>query len=417
MNRAVSAVSPKTPARSAAVHPAFRYVAYLALIDLFLCPYFTVLVVPYSLPIVMLALVALGRVRSTSFRFHGLVIAFLFMTASVMTAMVLGKSPDLLFEDFKRLLQFISTFVYFFYFYTVAEHLSARVIKRIMMLAIAYIVSVAVAFVVTPYSLIALRQYLYSATAYRIDDLLTHSRFTYLFSDPNTAGYFLLVILFFVVTYFKNRFTQSLVMLVSGIFVTVLTQSVGVAISMVGATILVLAQGFARLRAMRAIRSLVVAIGLCSLLLLAPLFFPEFISGVSDSLTMFEQRVASTPTESRLLIYRYAVTNFSPFFWGQGYMLLRSDGAVFRPHSDHVRLVYSYGIIPYVIIVLWFFSKIHKRGYQFLIPAFVAFSVNSLIDEQKLLAVFLVLLALMEARNRRESDAIVPVRETLAQGW
>lgn len=403
MNKGVNAMALDKAGKSETIHPVFRYAAYFCLIDLLILPYFPLLVIPYSLPVVLVTLVALGRIKGNKSYFHSIVIVAFFMALSVITAVVLEKPPEFLVDDFKRLFQFLTTFLYFFYFYTVAPYLSTKVIKCIMMLAVVYIVLTAIAFLIDPLFLVALRERIYPAAAHRVGDVLEHLRFTYMFSDPNTAGYFFLILVLFMLAYFKNTFTQSVLLLASVAFVTILTQSVGGAVSLVGVAIFVSFKTFIfiKLEARFLIKVLKFAVGLCLLLIFIHFTFPEFMLTVFDSFDMFVGRAEADPEVSRLRIWWYGVTNFTPFLWGQGHTLFTTEGLVFRPHSDHLRLIYSYGVIAYVMLLLFFFRKIFWSGYLFLFPAFMAFSVNTLIDEQKLFGIFLILLALTHAKYQQ----------------
>jgi hypothetical protein len=394
------------PEKPKAIHPLFRYVAYFCFIDLLILPYFPLFVVPYSLPMVLIALVALGKVRAGKFYLYSVVIASLFMMLSAMTAIGLGKAPEFLRDDFLRVFQFLTTFIYFFYFYTIAPYLNTKTVKRIMMVAVMYIVLIAIAFLVDPSFLVALRQHVYTVTAHRVGDVLIHLRFTYMFTDPNTASYFFLMLVLFILEYFKNTFMQTVLLLASTIFVAVLTQSVGGVVSLVGVAVFVSFKSFSKLKRGSLNKVLKFASVLCLLLIFTHFTFSDFTLAVFNSFDMFGGRVAANPEARRLEIWWYAVSNFIPFLWGQGYTLFSTEGSFFKPHSDHIRLIYSYGIVVYTIFIFFFFKKIFRSGYLFLVPAFMAFSVNSLIDEQKLFGLFLVLLALTYAKYQQNGSKL-----------
>ena len=408
----MNAVALDKPGEPEAIHPLFRYVAYFCLVDLLIFPYFPLLIMPYSLPVVLLALVVLGKIKVGEFRFYSVIIASLFMTLSVMSGLILGKLPDFLLEDLKRVFQFLATFSYSFYFYTVAKYLNTKVIKRTMIVAVTYITLIAIGFLIDPSFLVALRQRVYTATAYRIEGVLMHLRFTYIFPDPNTAGYFFLMLVFFTLIYFKNTFVQSALLLASGVLVTILTQSVGAASSLAGAAIFIFFKTLIRRDKSFVVKALASAIGLCLLFIFVYFTFPDFALAVSKSFDMAAGRAAAKPAANRLEIWRYAASNMTPFLWGRGYTLFRTAGSYFRPHSDHVRMIYSYGVIVYVIFIPFFFRKIFRSGYLFLFPAFMAFSINSLIDEQKLFGLFLVLLALADVKNRQNCSKVHILRRT-----
>jgi hypothetical protein len=116
-------------------------------------------------------------------------------------------------------------------------------------------------------------------------------------------------------------------------------------------------------------------------------------------------RIMYIPGNPRLRIYYRALTNFYPSIFGQGYTLLLED-SFFKPHSDHLRLIYSYGLVAYICVLIFFFKNILKSNFIFLVPAFYAFSINTLIDEQKLLVIFLIFLAITEKTKRDGSDLL-----------
>jgi hypothetical protein len=401
MNKFVNAMALDEPKEQKTSYKLFEYIAYFALIDLLMLPYFPLLIMPYSLPIVLLGLFVFGKVKLIKFYSYYVVIVSLLIMMSFMTGALLGKSPEFLREDFLRMFQFLTTFLYFFYFYAVAKYLSTRVIKGIMLTAVVYVLLIAAKFLIDPWFLVMLREHLYTATAYRSEDVLEHFRFTYIFSDPNTSGYFFLMLVFFILIYFNNTFVLRILLLASAILVTILVQSIGATVSLAIVVIFVLFKGFIRLNGRSIFKSVVLFIGLCIILFIFLHFTSnDIILAVSRSFDMFKGRIMmNNPYESRLWKYPYAISKFIPFLWGQGYALLEPNGSIFRPHSDHIRLIYSYGIIVYAMSIYFFFRKIFRERYLFLIPAFIAFSVNSLIDEQKLFGLFLVLLALTDRKQ------------------
>lgn len=402
MNKFVNAIALDQPRKQKTSYKLFKYIAYFALIDLLMLPYFPLLIMPYSLPIVLLGLFVFGKVKLIKFYSYYVVIVSLLIMMSFMTGALLGKSPEFLREDFLRMFQFLTTFLYFFYFYAVAKYLSTRVIKGIMLAGVLYILLIAIEFIIDPWFLVTLREHLYKATAYQAEDIVEHYRFTYIFSDPNTGGYFFVMLVLFILIYFNNNFLQRILLLVSAIFVTILVQSTGVAVSIALVVIFVIFKGFIRLNLRFIFKAVVLAIGLCiTLLIFVHFTLNDIMLEVSRSFDMFMGRVVMDDrVETRLWKYSYAINNFTTLFlWGQGYTLLEPNGTIFRPHSDHIRLIYSYGVIVYAMSIYFFFRKIFQDRYLFLIPAFIAFSVNSLIDEQKLFGLFLVLMALTDRKQ------------------
>ena len=85
-------------------------------------------------------------------------------------------------------------------------------------------------------------------------------------------------------------------------------------------------------------------------------------------------------------------------------MVLR-DGAPFGTHSDHFRFLYGYGFLAWGGTVYLLFRDMLGRAAPFAIPALVAFSINSLVDEQKLFCLFLCALGVIRAESHSVSKA------------
>lgn len=90
--------------------------------------------------------------------------------------------------------------------------------------------------------------------------------------------------------------------------------------------------------------------------------------------------------DSRLDIWLNIVRNVEPYFIGRGYVI-EVGGEPVQPHSDAIRFVYAYGILLF-FMVLFFLGFMLYNYPLFAIPAIAAFFINTLIDEQKLLALY-----------------------------
>jgi hypothetical protein len=98
-------------------------------------------------------------------------------------------------------------------------------------------------------------------------------------------------------------------------------------------------------------------------------------------------------------------SNLLPLPLGRGYVL-RVESAVQGTHSDLLRVLYAYGVLA-VLPTLWLlFGRIISLT-PLILPALMAFSINTLLDEQKLLALFLALLAIagVAAEKNRTATA------------
>jgi hypothetical protein len=103
----------------------------------------------------------------------------------------------------------------------------------------------------------------------------------------------------------------------------------------------------------------------------------------------------------RFEIWKSVITQMIPMPIGIGYNLVVGNASIGSPHSDFLRLVYSYGFISSFAVFSFLFRKL-KNLEALIIPAIIAFSINTLIDEQKVFALFLVFLAIFSTKNINE---------------
>jgi hypothetical protein len=110
--------------------------------------------------------------------------------------------------------------------------------------------------------------------------------------------------------------------------------------------------------------------------------------------------------------YVWAATHLLPLPLGRGYSLFQ-DGDSFRPHSDHLRLLYSYGVIAYLATIYLLFRRLSSAP-LLVLPALIAFSINSLIDDNKLMGLFLSLLAIWSVSFNQGNahEGVVPSTPT-----
>lgn len=101
-------------------------------------------------------------------------------------------------------------------------------------------------------------------------------------------------------------------------------------------------------------------------------------------------RIFSNDGGTRFIKYNQLFSDRLPYLWGEGYVIVR-NGFWFRPHSDLLRFLYGYGIITLVTFILYFRKVFNLKNIFVFIPAIVAFQSNSLIDDPKLLSIFLII--------------------------
>ena len=379
-----------------------KWIGYFMLIDLMILPYFQLLIMPFSLPIVLSCLLFAGvKLRNDKY------LALLFFLAfgvfvSLGISVFDARLAEYQMENLKRALQLLSTFAYFFYFRWLAREVDLR-IQPIAMLFVAWFALLAAAFYLDPAGASETMRLFYGRLVTDEDNITLHLRFPYQFTDPNTAAYFLLV----AVAPLMSARRSGLSFTVLTAIVTMLiffTQSKGALMALALVVLLTLYPPERFMQAIFSVRRTLVLV----LLAIAGYFAFVWLTDVFDSNTLlkrayerlFESQDQIASGGSRFGIWAHFADNFTPLPFGRGFILL-IDGTSDRPHSDLVRMIFSYGAIALVAIVVMLFGRLRSFP-AVVIPALTAFLINSLIDEQKLFALFLSLLAIQIGNEERK---------------
>ncbi|MCX5831446.1 MAG: O-antigen ligase family protein [Deltaproteobacteria bacterium] len=369
---------------------------YFIVIDLLFFPYVPFFVMPMSLPFVVAALF-LG----TESPCHNAISLLYLFSVCVVISVIAGLifyGDESMLEDFKRAGQLLSSFAYYLYF---KSSLKKRAFDptNILIFFIFSQLFLIFFFYNNPDGFSVLRIKMAPATAGTVEHIYKHFRYTYFFSDPNTVAYFSLVCAFFVLHTHSSIILKWCMLLISCLII-VATNSRGAVLCMAALISLSLYRVF---RGRISVSLTLLKKNICGIFVLVMVFtiFAATDTGkmsfetMEAVYTLFEQRSGAAEYyesggETRLDIWHNIVSTYVPSFFGWGYSFLGT------PHTDHLRMIYSYGIVAYGILLYLVFRFILVPGFEFLIPAFMAFSINSLIDEQKFFALVLSLVAVAQ---------------------
>lgn len=379
--------------------------AVFCYIDLLFLPYFQLVILPISLPMVFLGLLTSKAILLPKhFQTFFLIIA-LFMILSFVNGLFLPQSAPYIGENFKRLFQFLTSFSYFIFFYHIS--LFYKIEKYLFVISViflAYFICWIIYFIYEPSLANMLLSSIYGRIVISENTALIHLRFSYFFSDPNTAAYFLLIaILPWLVFVRSMKIKISLIGLC--LILIFFIQSRGALIA------LVLSVGYwlflsqtktpvVRKKGLKNILNVIVISTIFSAFLafITVRFFAD-LQVFDMSIERIFQTEAYQEGGSRPAIWLKYVSSLIPLPIGRGYMFdINVDS--FFPHSDALRLVYSYGFIVAILYIGWMIRSGLKFPLLF-IPAFMAFSINTLIDEQKLFALFLATLGVFIGFQKR----------------
>lgn len=404
-----------------------RLIGYLVLIDILILPYFPYLVMPLSLPFIVLW--AVCRLEIHMDRELRLFTIFAVCVLASTGLSFLFRDPITMSENVKRAGQLLTSFAYYFFFRHLAKDKRFNPSPPLMAYIIYYGAWVAY-FFVAPYPATILQQRVYTAVAWIGEQNLIFYRFSYMFADPNTSGYLAALVGVYLLAYGRiGSVAKAFVVVVT--FAGVLaTGSRGALLAL----IIVAALHFWRSGILGRHLFRFALAGVVVLVVMGAAFrwyaarHTDEILRVTHALEALRtrvsggtertwQEVAITGEDSaagdRIGIYGWMIRNLEPLPLGRGYVILGSTGLPYPPHSDIFRVLYSYGFVA--LIAVWLLCFRDVRYLAIGPPAFMAFAVNTLIDEQKLFVAFLILLAIarVEWERSRRKPGRAPLEERI----
>ena len=388
-----------------------RSLGYLMLIDLLVLPYVSFPVMPYTLAVVVVWALCRLKVHIDRDLKLFLIVAVCVAVSAAFSA--LYRPPEIVVENVKRAGQLLTTFAYYFFFRWVARDRRFNP-KPILLSFVVFHTLWSLWFLASPLAATEPVLRVYPLAGLTAENNMMYSRFAYLFMDANTNGYFIAMLGLYLAQFGEMSAIGSvfvLAMMSVGVIASG-SRGVLVALVIVAAQIVVRERHRILHHALRIVPATVIL----AMIAIAGfrywsarepdkmlVFFETFTTAKSRLLGQEGQtlqdvmiRGQTSAGESRLSTYRSVLTSFWPLPLGRGY--LANGESVFRPHSDFLRMIYSYGFIACMAIIVFLFRD--AWSIYFSVPALIAFAVNSLFDEQKLFAVYVALLAIARVRHR-----------------
>ncbi len=397
MNETVeAAISKHYSAKSLSIA---RWIAYFALLDLLILPYFQKIIMPYSLPVIVFAFFFL-RIKLEFDRYLKIFLILCFIgIVSVMFSLVLpGNYPYYFVDNLKRLIQLLTSFLYFFYFKWLIKRTHVNIIP-ILVLFICWFFSFAIFFYFDPLGFGEIIRNIYGKGVISESDIEVHLRYAYIFSDPNTAAYFFLIATSPLLIR-KMKLRWRILILTLLVVILFIAQSRGAIMSLLLVVLFMVFNPSTFIRNMLNVKKilfiLIIVMIISAVVTYIQLLSEENLIVKYAIERIFESGDASTGG-NRFYIWGTIITNFYPLPFGHGYNLLINN-VIYGPHSDALRLVYSYGFVSFALVFYFLFGKV-KNLIPLIIPALITFMINSLFDEEKVIGIFLIYLAIYTTRT------------------
>lgn len=226
-------------------------------------------------------------------------------------------------------------------------------------------------------------------------------RFSYVFSDPNSFGYLCVFIITFLFFYGRSSFILLTVYIIIA-FLVLSTQSRGALLAFVAVTSIFL---ISKIRF--SLRTFYFMIFLFTLFFVLFQVFQDYLLFIQESFkkrSEIEEAMGTGMGGGRDKKYAYLLENFNFNVVGTGYTLF-INGLEFRPHSDFIRMILSYGFLFPIIFSSFFYSLRFKNVllcFSFLFP----FLLNSVVDDYRLFTIFTIFFLLFKYDDKIENSTI-----------
>ena len=391
---------------------------YFIIIDILFLPYLNFFVIPISLPFLFIwYCFNLKKIKICFDLKLTLGISFCVLISTISSFLYIPNyinDLNIWSENLKRALQLISSFIYIFYIYYF-NYIKVRNIKKILLYFIGFVDIFAIIYFINLnfYYNIKLTigihdpfmDFYYTTTT----DMF--ARFSYIWSDPNSIGYIIVGVGLYLLINEKSSQIEKIFIYISMIFIILCTMSTGAMIALIICMIMKFLFSIRNIKVYVKYRYRDILFFMISILIIS--FALINIPKLSE-INIFNysiNRIESNSTDSRIDIYTNLLINKNPIkniLLGEGYNIIL-DNQLKRPHSDHLRILYAYGGIVYILILILLFRKYKKEkviNYLYKIPFFICFSINTLIDEQKILIIMLILITYERVKYKEREKCL-----------
>lgn len=375
-----------------------KSISYFILLDLLFFPRILFLFgIPVSLPFVI-AYIFRYKINKTR-----ILILSIIMTIGLISAFngLLSKSSLLLSEDIKRVLQISSILLYSF-IYLHSNNLNITHLALLFRVFFIWIFFISLLFMLMPQTYESFLTIVYPEALGSLDDNQYAFRFGYFFTDPNSMGYFICFVLY-LYFFLEKRIYFILASILITILIVVLTQSRG---SLIGLS-LILMSYFLRSPDLSLKQKIKASAFFVTAFFIIDIIFNDLFDTANkmfETRSELEEIAGSSFGGGRVEKYEYFFSNLNLLPFGVGYSLIK-DGMEFRPHSDLIRINFSYGLLFLIPFIYMIFPKTKSSlilFFVFMIP----FLINTAIDDYKLFSFYLFALNILHFLDRNRNKEL-----------
>lgn len=393
------------------------FVFYLCLIDIMFLPYMRLVSTNYSVLILFIWFIFNYKKITKNKEAKYLIIMTSLITLSTVFSffkydkLILDGVDNLFLYNVKVAIQFVSYFLYYILFtdYIKNNNIDSEVKIRKGIKYLFYFATVLAIIFLIDKSLFAHIKTLFNNNDYYTNSYLAgvkylQYRYNFIWSDPNNPGYFFVAALCFYLTNFPTSRKEKLLLIFGTLIILVTCMSTGAF-----ASLFILLLCFAIIFLKKYISTIkekiikikeninfknviILIISILGILILMHLILKMPI--VKESF----ERVSSNSFSFRTNIWSRVISNTNIFEYlligTGGTQVILDTGELLLPHSGELYIIYSFGLI-FLILFLYVFFGYNKNKkvifYFFTISIFIGFSINTIVGEQKMFLLYMLL--------------------------
>lgn len=383
---------------------------WIAVIDILFLPYFQFVVIPCSYFIILLWILKKKNYIMKQKETKMVLICMVLMFVSTALGSLLNLQYGVLTDNIKRLIQYYLVFGYYYFFKYYFQKYEFNM-KGCLTIFVYFVGAFAILFNLNTavfarvtmlwnpgntYNQVMIKDSLYSGVF----------RYNFIWSDPNNIAYAITGVVVFILMYYRTSIGEKLILFSINVFVLISCMSSGGWITFAVTYVLffiylIVRPGKKILKKMKI--NLITLISLIVILVLILFLWDYVVDFLQSDITKTSIERLKTNEESRTEIWLRMLRDdniIKYIFMGKGAEIY-IDGTSRAAHSGHLYWIYAYGFISYFIIMkMYFYVGLRKISrYLPMISFFLCFTVNTMVGEQKLFIILILLVCYLKKGN------------------
>ena len=372
----------------------------LIILDILFFPYLKPIVIPFSYFLILYWCYKNINYIQRDKDFKLIFICMIMMLFSTILGTFINFQYGILSDNIKRLIQYYFIFGYYLYFKWYLKKYNVNY-KKYLISFVIFVLLLAFLFNLNVSLFGKVVTFWNSGNAYAnafIENSVFSGvfRYSFIYTDPNNIAYIITGIIATIILITKVGIGEIIILIMINIYILISCMSSGGWVSFIltySFLILYKISSLKRIKKNINMKNLFIFIVVIIVILFSVSYFKDFLNSdlVMNATERFNNN-DNTRTEIWLKILN-GESIFSHIFLGKGSEIY-INGVSRATHSGHLYWIYAYGFISYAIIMKLFFcvTKKIKKWYLYIpmISFFLCFTMNTMVGEQKLFIIFVL---------------------------